>query len=178
MWVPTTWWWVPTQRQMDDELKIARFGGRNYITFYSVHRLNRVLLIHSFQLRSMSVSARGSPPHELGPAQGFFLLNASFSLPVLLVLGSDSGFLWRRSLLNRLRRTCKLCIESLSSLLCPSIFIFLQQKDDLNGGLKQMENWSASPTWAAMQSVLASVCHMSSVVGSCFICYNIAFSNV
>lgn len=48
-------------RQMDEEVKIALFGDWNYNTFYSVRRLNRILLMHSFQVRAMSVSARGSP---------------------------------------------------------------------------------------------------------------------
>lgn len=82
----------------------------------------------------------------------YILLKGGFFLPLLLVLGRFLGFFARQSWSNWSKTTCKLSIESLSSPLCPRTFTFLQQKDDLNSGLKQMENWSASPTWAAVQT--------------------------
>lgn len=42
------------------------------------------------------------PPYELGPAQGFPLINVSFSLPRLLVRGPGSGFLWSTCRQSRL----------------------------------------------------------------------------
>ena len=153
-------------RQMDEEGKIAWYGG---ILLYSVDRANRILLIYCFQVRSLSVSAKVS----------LVLLKVSscwkevFPCQYCLFWGQALGFSVDNLDLIDWGKL-KLCIETLNSLLCSSIFSFFQQKDDLNGGLKQMENWWASPTWAVMQS-LASVCHMSSIIGSCFIYYSVAF---